>query len=88
DQYLKKVFRVDREYVGGEALFGEVGHCMYAHHEDQEISILDDQMTNRRVPVSAVVEANETLPKPKALLTRKHVSKKMNYQMLGRLGIT
>ncbi|CAK0864326.1 unnamed protein product, partial [Prorocentrum cordatum] len=87
DQYLKKVFRVDREYAGGEALFGKVGHCMYAHKEDQEISILDDQMNNRRVPISAVIEVNETLPTPKALLTFEHVSKNMKYQMLGRLGM-
>ena len=34
DQYLKKVFRVDREFAGGEAHFGKVGHCVFAYKED------------------------------------------------------
>ena len=87
DQYLQKVFRVDRGYTGGEATFGKVGTCTYAHYDDQEISIMDDQMSILRVPVSEVIQMTVSIPKPKAIMTFEHVAKKVKFQMLGRLGM-
>ena len=87
DQYLTKVFRVDREFVGGEAEFGVVGTCAYAHQEDEEISIMDDALSFRRVPISVVIEKDQTIPKPRELRKFEHVGKPARFQLLGRLGM-
>ena len=87
DQYLKKEFRVEREYVSGESVFGKVGTCVYAHQEEQEISLMDSTMSILRVPVSACSEMTKSIPKPRPMMTFEHVGKKVRLQMLGRLGM-
>ena len=87
DQYLNKQFRVEREFSGGEELFGLVGTCCYAHPDSQEISLMDQATSIKKVKVAHVIELTAKVRPALPLKTFQSVSKQDKQKLLGRLGM-
>ena len=54
--FLKKDFRVEREYEGGEEVFGVRGLCVKANEKKQELTLFSDDFKHMIVPEKSCVE--------------------------------
>ena len=87
DQHKDKDFRVERAFSGNEELFGLVGTCVYADLDSQELSLMDQTASIKKVKLAHVIELTKKERPMRALKTFQNVSKQEKQKCLGRLGM-